>query len=297
MTHFATYLKLLAAVTAWGGTFIAAKYAVQHTSVEIAALLRFVTASVALLIILYFRLGHFPRLNAKQLYYVFLLGLTGIAIYNLFFFYGLKTVEAGRGALIITSNPIWVALGSALFFAQRFRLVNIIGLVLCCVGVSIVLSRGDLSQLLAEGLGKGELALLGCALSWATYTLLGKILMGSKSALDPLTLVTYSCISGSVILFLWIALSKQQIDIHPSLELLASISYLSLLGTVAGFYWFFQGVQELGAAQSAVFVFFVPVSAIIFGYLLLDEAITLSLLLGAALIVAGVALVNRPVRG
>jgi drug/metabolite transporter (DMT)-like permease len=292
----ATYVKLIAAVTAWGGTFIAAKYAVLYTTVEVAALLRFVTASCALLIILHVKRGHLPRLNAKQLYYVFLLGLTGIAIYNLFFFYGLQTVEAGRGALIITSNPLWVALGSAFFFAQRFRPINIAGLLLCAFGVCIVLSRGHLSQLLVHGVGLGELALLGCALSWATYTLLGKKLMESKSALDPLTLVTYSCVSGSVVLFLWITLNGQPIRVHPSLELLGSIAYLSLLGTVAGFYWYFQAVKKLGASQGAVFVFFVPVSAIILGHLLLDEKITLSLLLGATLIVAGVALVNRPLR-
>ena len=165
MPNLATYLKLLAAVTAWGGTFIAAKYAVLYTTVEMAALLRFVTASIALLIILRIKRGHLPSLNIEQLYYVFLLGLSGIAIYNLFFFYGLQTVEAGRGALIITSNPLWVALGSALFLAQRFRLINIIGLLLCSLGVSIVLSRGDLSKLLTHGVGIGELALLGCALS------------------------------------------------------------------------------------------------------------------------------------
>ena len=103
-----TYLKLLGAVLAWGGTFLAAKFATLDSSVEMAALLRFITASLALLLILYLRQGYLPRLNARQLYYVVLLGLTGVAFYNLFFFFGLQTVEAGRGALIITSNPIWV---------------------------------------------------------------------------------------------------------------------------------------------------------------------------------------------
>lgn len=296
MANLTTYLKLLGAVTAWGGTFIAAKFAVIDTSIEVAALLRFVSASIGLLIILYLRLGYLPGLNRRQVYYVLLLGLSGIALYNLFFFFGLQSVEAGRGALIITSNPIWVALGSALFFAQRFRPVSIFGLVLCSIGVSIVLSRGHPAELLFQGVGTGELALLGCSLSWAAYTLLGKKLMGSKSALDPLTLVTYSCISGSLILFAWIVASGHQINIHPSIQLISSIAYLSLLGTVAGFYWFFQGIHELGAAQGSVFIFFVPVSAILFGYLLLDEALTLSLIFGALLIITGVAMVNRPVK-
>ena len=293
MPNLITYLKLLGAVTAWGGTFIAAKFAVEDTSVEMAALLRFVTASVVLLFILYSKFGLLPRVNRIQLGYILLLGLSGIASYNIFFFFGLQYVEAGRGALIITSNPLWVALGSALFFNQRLNLINLSGLLLCLVGVAVVLSKGQLLDLLSAGVGVGEWALLGCALSWAVYTLLGRQLMHSKSPMTPLTLVTYSSISGSFLIALWMVFYGIKMEFNPSVTLLSSIGYLSLLGTVAGFIWFFQGVQKIGASQSAVFVFFVPISAIILGYLWLDEAITISLLIGAIMIISGVTLVNK----
>jgi drug/metabolite transporter (DMT)-like permease len=296
MNKLLTYLKLLGAVLAWGGTFIAAKYAVIDASVEISALLRFCVASLALLLILKLKLGSLPSLNKQQLFYVVLLGLTGITLYNLFFFFGLQTVEAGRGALIITSNPLWVALGSVWFFSQRFRLINIAGLLICSFGVAIVLSRGELSVLFSQGIAVGELSLLGSALSWAAYTLLGKKLMNSSSPLQPLALVTYSCVSGSLLLLLWIIVSGQPVHLNNSLNLWISISYLALLGTVAGFVWYFQGVQQIGAAQASVFVFFVPVSAIIMGHLILNETLTLSLFIGAILIIGGVAMVNKPVR-
>jgi drug/metabolite transporter (DMT)-like permease len=296
MNNLLTYLKLLGAVLAWGGTFIAAKYAVIDASIEVSALLRFSEASLVLLLILKLQLGRLPRLNAQQLYYIVLLGLAGVALYNLFFFFGLQTVEAGRGALIITSNPLWVALGSVWFFRQRFGWINIVGFLICSLGVAIVLSRGHLAILFSQGVALGELSLLGCALSWAAYTLIGKKLMNSSSPLQPLALVTYSCVSGSLLLLLWIVISGHPLRIHNTLNLWTSIGYLSLLGTVAGFVWFFQGVQKIGAAQAAVFVFFVPVSAILLGFLILNEAITLSLFIGAVLIIGGVAMVNKPVR-
>ncbi|MCP3675727.1 MAG: DMT family transporter, partial [Gammaproteobacteria bacterium] len=208
MPNLVTYLKLFAAVTAWGGTFIAAKYAVIENSVEMAALLRFIASSILLLIILYLKHRTLPVLNLFQLIYIALLGLSGVAVYNFFFFFGLQTVEAGRGALIITSNPLWVALGSAIFFGQRFRLINIIGLLFCVFGVSIVLSKGNLPELFSSGIGIGELALLGCALSWSTYTLLGKYIMHSPHPISALVLVTYSCVCGTIILAVWILLSE-----------------------------------------------------------------------------------------
>jgi drug/metabolite transporter (DMT)-like permease len=296
MNKLLTYVKLLGAVLAWGGTFIAAKYAVIDASIEVSALLRFSVASIVLLLILKLQLGRLPRLNTLQLYYVVLLGLTGVALYNLFFFFGLQTVEAGRGALIITSNPLWVALGSVWFFRQRFGWINIVGFLICSQGVAIVLSRGHLTILFSQGVALGELSLLGCALSWAAYTLLGKKLMNSSSPLQPLALVSYSCVSGSLLLLLWIIVSGQTVHLNNSLDLWLSISYLALLGTVAGFVWYFQGVQQIGASQASVFVFFVPVSAIIMGHLILNETLTLSLFIGAILIIGGVAMVNKPVR-
>ncbi len=294
MIHLVTYIKLLGAVLAWGGTFIAAKYAVEETSVEMAALLRFTSAAIVLMGILYLKHGSWPLLNMTQAFYVILLGLSGVTIYNLFFFSGLQTVEAGRGALIITSNPIWVALGSVLFFQQSLNTKHILGLILCITGVTIVLTRGHPSTLLQGEIGSGEIYLLGCALSWAVYTLLGKRLMHTRFPLEPLTLVTYSCISGSLFLAFWIAISGQSFQVNHSFKLVYAIGYLSLLGTVAGFVWFFEGVKILGAAQGAVFVFFVPVSAIILGSMILAEPLTFSLLMGALLILGGVYLINRP---
>lgn len=296
MRDLLTYVKLLGAVVAWGGTFIAAKYAVIDASIEVSALLRFSSASLILLLVLRLQLGTLPRLNAQQLYYVVLLGLSGVTLYNLFFFFGLQTVEAGRGSLIITSNPLWVALGSVWFFRQRFGWINIAGLLICSVGVATVLSRGHLAVLFSQGIAIGELSLLGCALSWAAYTLIGKKLMNSSSPLQPLALVTYSCVSGSLLLLIWIVISGHPLRIHNTLNLWTSIGYLSLFGTVAGFVWFFQGVQKIGASQAAVFVFLVPVSAIILGILILHEPVTLSLFIGAVLIISGVAMVNKPVK-
>jgi drug/metabolite transporter (DMT)-like permease len=293
MPLWVTYLKLLAAVLAWGGTFVAAKFAVKDASLEMAALLRFVVAALALLIILRARLGYLPRLNRVQLFYVVLLGLTGVAMYNLLFFFGLLSVEAGRGALIITSNPIWIALGSVWFFHQKLRWWQLLGLTLCLFGVSIVLTQGDFQVITQGRIGTGEFAILGCAFCWAAYTLLGKKLMHSKYPLDALALVTYSCISGSILLAIWLKISGKSFELSVTPTLVISIGYLSLFGTVAGFVWYFEAVKKLGAAQGAVFIFFVPVSAIIFGALILDEKITLSLLMGAILILSGVYLVNR----
>ena len=265
----------------------------MHASPEVNALARFILASGLLLGFVKLKYHRLPRLDHRQLFYVVLLGLSGVAVYNLLFFSGLQSVEAGRGALIVTSNPVWVALGSVWFFRQRFDAINVTGFLLCIFGVSIVLTRGHPTLLLQGDIGGGELALLGCALSWAAYTLIGKKLLNSEQRLPPLVLVAYSCTSGSAMLLAWVVWTGGHAALDPSLPWALAVAYLSVFGTVAGFVWYFQAVQTIGAAQAAVFVFLVPVSAIVFGVVFFTEPLTQSLLTGSVLILSGVAMVNR----
>ena len=71
-----------------------------------------------------------------------------------------------------------------------------------------------------------------------------------------------------------------------------SIFYLGFFGTVVGFVLYYQGVREIGPMKSGLFINFVPISAILLGYLFLGEPVSLSLLAGAVFVCAGVILTN-----
>jgi drug/metabolite transporter (DMT)-like permease len=73
-----------------------------------------------------------------------------------------------------------------------------------------------------------------------------------------------------------------------------SIGYLGLFGTVFGFLWYFEGIQQIGPARAAVFINFVPVNGVLLGVLLLGEPLNLSLLGGGVLVVVGAYLANAP---
>jgi drug/metabolite transporter (DMT)-like permease len=71
------------------------------------------------------------------------------------------------------------------------------------------------------------------------------------------------------------------------------ISYLGFFGTVLGFVWYYEGIERIGPIKAALFINFVPISAVLLAFLMLAEQITLSLLIGAILVTAGVYLTNR----
>lgn len=258
---------------------------------ESAAFIRFFIASLLLLLILLRKEGRLPPLDRIQVLGMVLLGLTGVFAYNLFFFKGLQSVEAGRAAMIIATNPVFIAIFSFLLFHERFPASKVLGILVSVAGALVVITRGEPGLLLKGGVGIGELYLLGCVFCWVAYTLIGKKML---SGMTPLTAVTYSCIAGSLML-LTPALMNDLPRVLAELSWVSGVSlvYLSLLGTVAGFVWFYRGVNEIGPTRAGLFINLVPVSGVALGILVLGETPGLSLLIGGALVITGLLLTNR----
>jgi len=286
----ATIVKLSLVALIWGGTFIAGRVAAQEMPASLAALWRYVVATVALVVMTLAREGGLPRLDVRQWIGVVLLGLTGVTAYNYLFMVGLETVPASRGSLIIALNPAATMIGAALFLHEPLTGVKITGTLLALVGVAIELSGGNPLALLDGGAGRGELALFGCVVSWAAYTLLGKAMTG----LSTLAITTYAALVGTAMLAA-IALARGELGVpHASTHGWIALAYMGTLGTAVAFVWFLEGVKALGPARAAIFVNLVPVAAITLAVLLLGEHVTGAMVAGAALVVAGVWIINRP---
>ena len=285
------YLKIFLATLFWGGTFVAARVVAQHVGPYSASFLRFFTASAFLIALIIRKEGRIPRLKRHQFIPAVLLGMTGVFAYNVFFFLGMKTISAGRASLITATTPVFIALLSALFFRDRLDSGKAAGILLCLTGATIVISRGDALSIFTGGVGWGEMYIFGCVASWAVYSLVGKVIMED---LSPLAAVTYSCLIGGA------ALSVPAYQ-EGLVGLIGAISpgdwicivYLGFFGTVLGFFWYYEGIGKIGPSRASVFINFVPVSGVFFGWLILDETINLSLVVGAVLVLAGVMLTNR----
>jgi drug/metabolite transporter (DMT)-like permease len=283
-------VKLTLVALIWGGTFIAGRVAAPQMSAPSAALWRYVVASIALVAMLLVREGRLPTLDAAQWVRVTLLGLTGVAGYNLCFMAGLETVPASRGALIIALNPAATMVGAALFLHEPLTWPKIAGMAVALFGVAVELSGGNPLRLFDGGAGVGELLLFGCVLAWAAYTLIGKKLTG----VTPLATTTYAALIGTAMLAAGV-IARGELGVpRVSWSAWIALVYMGTIGTAVAFVWFLEGVQQLGPARAAIFVNLVPVAAIALGALLLGEKITTAMLAGAALVVAGVWIINRP---
>jgi drug/metabolite transporter (DMT)-like permease len=235
--------------------------------------------------------GRLALLKRGQLLPVFLLGLTGVFFYNVFFFKGLKLIEAGRAAIIIANNPILIALLSAAIYKEKLNAIKTTGIVISVTGAILAISKGDLRVILQGHLGWGEFYIFLCVASWVTFSLLGKAVM---SGLSPLASVTYSSLTGTLLLLIPAFREGIVNCINFSIYDWWNIFYLGFFGTVLGFVWFYEGIKKIGPTKAGLFINFVPISAILLAFFLLDEPVTFSLLIGALLVTTGVYLTNRP---
>lgn len=112
--------------------------------------------------------------------------------------------------------------------------------------------------------------------------------------ISPLVATTYACLFGTAALLI-VALHEGLVQTWMQVAPAAWVwvLYLGMLGTAAGFLWYYEGVQAIGSAKASIFINLVPMFAIAFATVLLGEPITLPLLLGGGLVITGVYLTNR----
>jgi drug/metabolite transporter (DMT)-like permease len=292
--YLTIYLKLLGTGFFWGGTFVAGRIVARDVGPYSASFMRFALASVMLLTVVYRMEHRFPKLRPADILPLILMGMTGVFAYNVCFFKGLQIITAGRAALIVANNPVFIALFSAILFKERLTIFRVAGIMLSVTGAMVVISRGNLIEALGGGVGTGELWILGCVASWVAYSLIGKT---TVAHISPLVSVCYSSIAGAAMLAVP-AFSEglcQQIG-NFGLSEWGGLIYLSLFGTVLALTWYIDGIKRIGPTKASIFINFVPVSAVFLSFLILHEPITSSLLVGLVFVSFGVYLTNARFR-
>lgn len=285
-----TYFSLVLTMLLWGGTFIAGRLLAGVVEPASSAFLRFFIASVAMLVITRSIEGKFSAVPVRLWLHLILLGLTGVFAYNVFFFYGLQHISAGRASLIVAGTPLVITIFAALFLRERITFLKSCGVLVSLAGAVMVISNGQPGSLFSGGFGRGERALVGCVLSWSAYSLIGRSILRS---LPPLAAVCYSSIIGT--LFLTYPAAQEGLFRHLStitVPAWISLTYLGLCGTALGFSLYYMGIKKIGASRAGIFINLVPVFSLLLSWFILNETIKPTVLAGGLLVLTGVALTN-----
>ena len=222
------------------------------------------------------------------------LGFLGTMAYQLLFMHGMRWTAAGDASLIIPMNPVFTVLLAVPMLGQKISARMSIGLLVGICGVAVVIGWSPNSGIPIGHRILGDLMILFAALSWAATSNLTKIMLSWERGYSSLEIVVWYSVTGWALLSPWMLVENWGSALpEPSSSEWLTIAYLGIISTVLSYVLFAKGIELIGPTAASSYVFLVPVFGVLSGWLLLDEKIGASMILGFVLIVVGVTEVQR----
>jgi drug/metabolite transporter (DMT)-like permease len=271
----------------WGSTYLAIRYAVETVPPLLTAAIRHTVAGSLLLGWAMLR-GFRPTLANW---------IAGLVVGSLFFLAGhgllhwaQQYVASGLAAVLIATEPMFILVLSWLAGQQRISRLSACGLVSGVVGVALLagvrLTVGDSSFL-------ALLAVLGSSLSWSVGVVISpKVKLPS----DALGRTAIPLVCGAALLLVAAGLVGEFQEIEPtaiSWKSMLGLAYLIVFGSIIAFTSYTWLLQRCPPALVATHTYANPLVAILLGWLVASEHLTIRVVLASAVILAAIVLVRR----
>lgn len=282
-------LDLLALVVIWGVNFTVVKVALREIEPLAFNALRFPFAALAVWILLRSQ-GRRMLPRARDWTRVVWLSVLGHVAYQVFFITGLSITLAGNASLMLSTVPMWIAILSPAMGHERFSWLILGGVSITMAGMTLVILGGSSGMTLGGETLRGDLFMLGAAVVWALYTVLGRRLVRRNGALEVTAWTLWVGTVALVLIGLPDLLRTDFMAISAGTWL--GTAYAGVLAIGLAYFIWYRGVQRLGSSRTAVYSNLVPVVAILTAWLWIGETPRALQLLGAGVILAGIAVVR-----
>ena len=279
-------------ILTWGANFGITKSAFASLPPIPFAAIRFSVCGLLLLIATYWKEKGL-RIRSEDLGRVVAVGVMGLGFYQILWSLGLNLTSATNSALILATQPLLGFLYLDLVKKERMRRGQYLYMLLALGGVALVVLKPAAGLHISVAALAGDfLTLLAGICSAVFFSIWSKPLLKTYS---PLRLMSLCMTTAS--LSLWIAtfLSFQRITwVEVDIEAWWALGYAIAFSGIVGHVFWYEGIERLGVARSLVYLYFMPVCAVLFNYFFMGEKILFQQVLGGALILLSV---HRALRG
>ncbi len=284
--HF-SYL-LVFAMFLWGAGWPALKVLTYSLPVEVVSFWRFFLMIFAFIPVLFYLKK--PLVLKKETLKFILPSAVLNVLFMVFAFLGVQKGFAGSGGVIITTlSPVLTFMLVSLVFKKHPPRMQLFGLVIGFIGGLVMLK---ITTLLGSFNG-AEFYFLLCALVWAALTLISQ---QSHTVIHPVHYSFFIAIFATVIFF-FIALPYEIMAVtDEGLAFWSALLYLAIFGQTIATTIYFIASGKLGSAHASSYMFLVPLFALVTSYVLLGEKVEIHIVIGGAVTLFGVYLINRSQR-
>lgn len=280
--------KPLASITLWGASFVATKSLLDILSPLGIIYIRLTLGVIFSFFVALLRKHNFA-LKKNDLKGIFILAL--ISILHLWIqVTGMQYTTASNTGWIIGIIPVIMAIMGFLIYKETMTNIQLLGASISFIGLLVLISKGDLSSLNFIS-NYGDLLVLGSAFTWSIYSFYGK-----KVTLDyPPSLTILYLFITMLLLLSPVTLNS---ELFNTLKMLSTINwgallFLGLLCSGLAYILWAEAMNELPANRVGAFLYLEPFVTVFTAWLLLNEEISLLMMVSGVVIIFGVILVNR----
>lgn len=273
----------------WGSSYLFIKLAVDSFGTFTLIALRLLIGAAFLWIVL--RASRTPLPRERRIYgHLVVMALVNIALPFTLITWAEQSVDSALAAILNSTVPLFVIVIAPLFLPEEpIRVNGVVGLAIGFIGVVLLVSPGLVG---AGGDLWGSLALLGSSLTYAIGNVYNR---RNVRGLPPLIPAVFQVTFALVIVgTLALVLERPWETATPDLEAWFSVAWLGIFGSGLAYLVYFRLLGRWGATRTALVAYLLPVFGIVLGFVVLDEGLDVTLVLGTAFIIAGVGLVNSP---
>ena len=280
-------LILLSAI--WGGAFTLNKMALDSFTPEVIVAGRLISGSVFLVALIYFLYKRFS-INLAQINYYLFMSLVGIVIPFIAIITGQKNIDSAMAGILMATMPISTILLSHIFLDdEKMSKQKFIGFIISFIGVFVLIYRDDLfiNNSISETFESQLLVILGATL-YAFAAIYGK----KYKITDPLSASTGTILFATFFMTIYLIFIDQSKPSYSHLLLDMNILLLGVLCTAIATIIYFQILQSEGASFISMMNFLIPLWAILFGIIILNDQFSWNYIFGLLVILFGIKLAN-----
>lgn len=281
-------IRLFTLAAIWGGSFIFLRILAPVLGPFLTTNLRLFIGGLVLC--LYFAAKGFDLEWKKNWKHYLIIGVINSAIPFTLFAYGALYLPASYEVILNSTSPMFGVIFSWLWLKDEMTWSKIIGLVLASAGVALVVDLGT-TQLNNNTFP----AIIACLVAASCYAIAGIYIKKFASHIKPLSFAGGCQLFAGLIL---IPLSlSQPIPESVSLNIALNVLGIALLCSAVAYLLYYQLIADVGPAKALTVTFLMPLFGMIWGAIFLRESITVHMIMGTVLILAGTWFVVRKVGG
>jgi len=228
------------------------------------------------------------RIEREDRLRLFLCGIFGITLNQLFFFEGLSRTSPINASLIMAAIPITVFVLSALFLKEKMTVIKIIGLVLSATGATLLLldSKGKFN-----GLFIGDVLVLLNAISYGIFLVIARQLM---SKYDSVSIIFWIFLIGTILTFPYsFSYFETPNWEHIPLQAWLALGFIVIFATIINYYIGVDVLKDVSPSVSSMYVYIQPIIAAAVAVFFVSDKIDLQKIVSSVAILSGVYLVAK----